>query len=120
MSLTLVIRRPDDSVIELDQGEILIDGLEIIDEVAAAAELRGLSDYADTRDVPEDFEGDLDDLRELLGPPTEWHDATDAAADLEGVAGALGEGEGGVLAEAVRSVARALREFDGPFVLDVV
>lgn len=118
--MTLVIRRPEDTSLAIPSGEVLLDGLEVLDATAAAADLPGISDYADAREIPEDFHGDGADLAELLGADEVWHDSTSAAAQLDQLADALGTGEGAGLGEAVRALAQVLREHPGQFQLDVL
>jgi hypothetical protein len=63
-------------------GEVLASELEAIDDFADDADLPGLSDFADSREVPEDFAGTVEELDELLGPSSDWYDAGDGARAL--------------------------------------
>lgn len=118
--MTLVIRRLENSSVAIPSGDVLLDGLEVIDATADAVGLPALSDYADAREVPEDFDGDLAELTELLGANEVWHDSDRAGAELEQLADALGTGEGAPLAAAVRALAETLRAHPGQFQLDVL
>jgi hypothetical protein len=63
----------------VDRGEFLGEALALeysaLESAAERAGVRLLSDYSGWPDfeVPDDFDGDPDDLRALRGPPT-WHD----------------------------------------------
>lgn len=118
--MTLVIRRLENSTVAVPSGEDLLDGLEVIDATAAAVGVPGISDYADAREIPDGFSGDLAELTELLGANDVWHDSAEAVVALEQLADALGNGEGATLAQAVRQLAAVLREHPGQFQLDVL
>jgi hypothetical protein len=68
------------------QGPFLAAALEQIDDFADDADLPGLSDWADSREVPEDFDGSAEDLDELLGPSSDWFEAAKGARSLEQLA----------------------------------
>ncbi|WP_018607694.1 hypothetical protein [Uliginosibacterium gangwonense] len=89
-------------------GEALAANIEVLEEIADDADLVSLSVLADSREVPVDFDGDSDELIDLLGPSTEWNDAgeglivvlallnhlkttPDAAAELSGGEGVIEE-----------------------------
>jgi hypothetical protein len=63
-----------------------------VDELETAADTLGLtplSAFADSRPVPEGFDGDPDELEELMGPCQEWFEPADGqqavAALLDGM-----------------------------------
>lgn len=118
MSLALVIVRPDAPAELLEGGEALLDALEDLDQAAAEAGLRAPGDFGDSREIPEDFDGDLDDLRELMGPSTEWFDAAEAAAEFEALAPEVAGAPD--LVAALTELAGKLRATPGPFRLDIV
>lgn len=78
----IVVRREDGSVELLDGGETLFANLESIAGAAADASLPALEDFADDREPPADFDGDPDELREILGPFDTWFEGAEAAAGL--------------------------------------
>lgn len=118
--MTLVIRRFENSSVAVASGDDLLDGLEVIDATAESVGLPPLSEYADAREVPEDFDGDLTELTALLGENDVWHDSVAAVDHLDRLADALGNGEGAALAAAVRDLAQTLRAHPGRFQLDVL
>jgi hypothetical protein len=63
------ISLPDELSIE---GVDLLEALEKLDKLASHGKVELLSSFADTREVPEDFEGDPDEALEMLGPWNEW------------------------------------------------
>lgn len=66
-------------------GKALFREYEVLDEIALSSGLLAFSSFADNREVPEDFEGDPDEMKELLGPWDEWFDPTDALKVVEGL-----------------------------------
>lgn len=118
--MTLVIRRFEDSSLAIPAGDVLLDGLEVVDATAEAAGVPGLSDYADAREIPEDFTGDQAELTQLLGVDDVWHDSAAAVGNLNTLADALGTGEVSALAQAVRGLAELLAAHPGAFQLDVL
>ena len=94
-------------------GVFLAAALEQIDDFADDADLPGLSDWADTRDVPDDFDGTAAELDELLGESTDWFEAAKGARSLDQLAAKI-DAEGTfagateVVAE-LRELARALQ-----------
>lgn len=66
----------DDLERRLD-GHGLVRAAELCDELAETLGVTPLFAFCDMREVPEDFEGDADDLEELLGPWEEWFDAAE-------------------------------------------
>ena len=56
------------------EGAELLEALEKFDKLAVRGGVALLSSFADMRDVPDDFDGDPDELQEILGPWEEWFD----------------------------------------------
>ena len=55
-------------------GESLAANFETLDKIAGAAKLTPLTAFADNRPIPDDFDGDPDELAEVMGECTEWYD----------------------------------------------
>ena len=53
-------------------GVELLRSVEILDDLAAHAGVSSFTQFADVRDVPDDFDGSPEELDELLGPWTDW------------------------------------------------
>ncbi len=62
----------DTSALQTD-GVALLDALEPLDNVATKARVMPLSTFTDQREVPDDFDGDPEDLDDVLGPRDDWH-----------------------------------------------
>ncbi len=82
-------------------GKLLLAEYEGLDDVAAAHGLAPITSFGDTRPVPEDFEGDPDELAELLGPWDDWFPIVDGLQCVEELA----------LAIRSKATARSLVEF---------
>jgi hypothetical protein len=76
MSLGIYPRfeRDLEGAVRQTSGEGLAANLETLDEIAEAARLTPLTAFADNRPIPEDFDGDPDELAELMGECKEWYD----------------------------------------------
>ena len=70
MGLSIVsVFEPDISNIEfLSEGKILFKEFQILDEIAEENGVSLLSSFGDNREIPEDFDGDPDELEDVLGP----------------------------------------------------
>ena len=68
-----------------DEGKVLLREMEVLDELALEAGLAPLTAFADNRKTPEGFDGDPDELEELVGPFDEWFQAADGLASVEGL-----------------------------------
>lgn len=55
-------------------GKIVLHEMEVLDELAAEVGVLFLSAFADNRSIPDDFDGDPDELEDLMGPWNEWFD----------------------------------------------
>ena len=63
-------------------GEVLADAFETLEQLAADAALTPLSAFSDQRPLPDDFDGSPEELDVLLGPCTDWFEASDGADAL--------------------------------------
>jgi hypothetical protein len=64
-------------------GEVLANNFEVLDDIAAANKLTPLTAFADTREVPDGFDGTPDDLEDTLGPWTEWFDPAEGRSAIQ-------------------------------------
>lgn len=60
-------------------GEVLAHELDALEQVAAKAGIVPLSAFTDQRQIPVDFDGDPEELEDILGPCTDWFDAATGA-----------------------------------------
>ena len=67
-------------------GEVLAANFEALDKIARAAKLTPFTAFADNRPIPEDFDGDPDELAEVMGEWTEWFDAAKGQAAMQALA----------------------------------
>lgn len=67
-------------------GEGLALNFEAIDTIADAAKLTPLSAFADNREIPENFDGDPDELADLMGECDEWYDTSLGQSALQAIA----------------------------------
>jgi hypothetical protein len=63
-------------------GEGLASSYHALDNIAWAANLKPFTAFSDTRPVPEGFEGDPDELRQVMGECSQWFDAADGHAAM--------------------------------------
>ena len=83
-------------------GEALAANFRALDQIARAAKLTPFTAFADNRPVPEDFDGDPDELADAMGEWTEWFDpAAGRAAVL-------------ALAERIRTSRGAAKRLEDP------
>ncbi|TWT38598.1 hypothetical protein [Blastopirellula retiformator] len=73
------------------EGKLLFDEFEMLDAIAETIESPWFSSFGDDRPIPEDFDGDEDDLEEALGPWDEWYSAQDGLAMVVGLIDAIAE-----------------------------
>jgi hypothetical protein len=64
-------------------GEALAANFEALDKIAVAAKLTPFTVFSDSREIPEDFDGDPDELAELMGECTEWFDPGEGRAAIQ-------------------------------------
>ena len=67
-------------------GEILAENLESLDMIAPSAKLTEFTAFADNRPIPEDFDGDPDDLAEAMGAWTGWFVPSEGQAAMQALA----------------------------------
>src|ERR1700712_3277841 len=90
-------------------GETLAAALGDLEEIASDAELTPLSAFMDDREVPEDFDGEPEELAEAMGPWDEWFEPAAGLAALEALAASVGEHENGEdIANELRDIGRVL------------
>ena len=67
-------------------GEVLAHNFEALDKIAGNARLKRFTAFADNRPIPEGFDGDPDELKEVMGESTAWFDAADGRAAMQALA----------------------------------
>jgi hypothetical protein len=67
-------------------GEVLAHNFEALDKIAGAAKLKPFTAFADNRPIPEDFDGDPDELAAVMGEWTEWFDAAAGRTAMQALA----------------------------------
>lgn len=67
-------------------GEVLAANVEALDIIARSAKLTPLTAFADNRPIPEDFEGDPDELAEVMGESNEWFDPAEGRTAMQALA----------------------------------
>ncbi len=82
-------------------GEVLGANLEVLDKIARSAKLTPCTAFADNRPIPDDFDGDPDELAEVLGEWTEWFDP------------AVGQAAMQALADHIKASPKAAKRLDG-------
>lgn len=60
-----------------------------LDNIASERRLTPLSSFGDNREIPEDFDGDPDELEELLGEWEEWFSIDDGLKTVDGLIHAI-------------------------------
>ena len=97
-------------------GEVLTANFEALDKIARSAKLTPFTAFADNRPIPDDFDGDPDELAEVMGEWTEWFDPAEGLAAMQALADHIKgspkdtkrlDGAGGVVEE-LREMARVL------------
>ncbi len=68
-------------------GEVLASNLDALDQIALWAKLSPLTAFADNRPIPENFDGDPDELDEVSGEWTERFDPTEGRAAIQALVG---------------------------------
>jgi hypothetical protein len=67
-------------------GSLFLNELYILDKIAAERNLSPLSSFTDTRQPPDDFDGDPDDFDRVMGPCDQWFDVQDALNTMDHIA----------------------------------
>lgn len=78
--------RPVDEAAFDCEGKALARSFEALD---AEMGLPGLSSFGDTRSIPEDFDGDPNELDEVVGPWDEWFPIADGLRTIDGLIAAV-------------------------------
>lgn len=92
-------------------GEVLAANLDVLDEIARSARLTALTAFADHRPIPDDFDGDPDELAEVMGQWTEWFDPIEGRAAMQSLADLIRAGAGAAVSlEVAGEVSAELEE----------
>jgi len=67
-------------------GERLAANFMVLDKIARAARLKPFTAFGDNRPIPKDFDGDPDDLVEVMGEWTEWFEPAEGQAAMQALA----------------------------------
>ena len=82
-------------------GKVLAANFEALDRIARSAKLTPFTAFADNRPVPDDFDGDPDELAKLTGVWMEWFDPAEGQAVMQ------------ALADHIKGNAKAAKRLDG-------
>lgn len=94
----------------LGDGKLLAAEFQRLDDIARAADVRPFTSFGDNRPVPEDFDGDPDELEDLLGEWDEWFSPADGLHTLDALIAALAsDPDADDLLYEVNELARCLR-----------
>ena len=85
-----IFNRPNARLRSKTTGEFLAANLEALATIAEQVGVPPLSAFADSRPVPDGFDGSPDELGELLGPCDEWFEPVDGRRTVLAVADAIG------------------------------
>jgi hypothetical protein len=66
-------------------GGLLLQEFESLDRIAADLELTLFGMFGDNREIPDDFDGDLDELDDSLGEWEEWFSIDDGLRTIDGI-----------------------------------
>src|SRR5439155_14654398 len=83
-------------------GEILAANFEAVDKIARSAKLTALTAFADNRPIPDDFDGDQDELADMMGEWAQWFDPAVGRAAMQ------------ALVDEIRANPKAAKRLDGP------
>ncbi|UUO06849.1 hypothetical protein M4951_00710 [Blastopirellula sp. J2-11] len=73
------------------EGKLLFDQFETLDAIAETIEVARFSSFGDDRPIPEDFDGDEDDLEAALGPWDEWYSPVEGLKTMVAILDAIAE-----------------------------
>jgi hypothetical protein len=82
----------DEASFDYDGGKLLARYFDKLDAVAEAVGAPAFTSFGDNRPIPEDFDGDPDDLGEAMGPWDEWFPIDDGLRTVEGLISAIESG----------------------------
>ncbi|MCA9643826.1 MAG: hypothetical protein H6718_19595 [Polyangiaceae bacterium] len=83
------ILNPASEASPTSDGALLLQNIEELDEIAHAIGALPLTSFADLREVPEDFDGEPEELEELLGPWEDWFPVAEGVEAMRRCAEAL-------------------------------
>ncbi len=66
-------------------GEILFSNIDALEAIALSAGITSLTAFMDCRAVPDGFDGDPDELSELLGPWMDWYESAQGVLAVDGL-----------------------------------
>jgi hypothetical protein len=93
-------------------GETLALAFNALDDLAEANGLPPLTQFADNREIPEDFDESPEDLEDLLEPWEEWFECEEGMEVFGGIARLLrGHGEAARQIENAEALARELDDW---------
>lgn len=67
-------------------GEVLEANYQTLDKIALSANITPFSAYGDNRPIPEDFDGDPNELAEVQGEWTEWFNPAEGLKTMQALA----------------------------------
>ena len=67
-------------------GKVLASEFEALDELSTTLGIRLFSSFGDNRPVPDGFDGDPDELYDVMGEFDEWYSASDGIAAFSALA----------------------------------
>jgi hypothetical protein len=67
-------------------GEVFLAEIKNLDKIASANGIAKISNFADCREVPEDFDGPPEELEEAMGVWNDWFPAKDGRLAMEKLA----------------------------------
>ncbi len=67
-------------------GEVLIANIDALEGIAESVGLMPLTAFADNRPIPDDFDGDPEELDEIMGEWTEWFEPSEGLAATQSLA----------------------------------
>ena len=67
-------------------GEVLLSNVEELDRISRKAKLSPFTMFADNRSIPNDFQGDPEELEDILGEWNEWFDSSEGCAVMRALA----------------------------------
>jgi hypothetical protein len=83
-------------------GEVLVSNAEALDRIARSAGVTPFTEFADNRPIPDNFDGDPDELNAVMGEWTEWFDPAEGRSAMQ------------ALADHIKASPKAAKQLDGP------
>ena len=66
----------------ITDGSLFLNELNILDKIVSQRKLPRLSTFMDTREPPDDFDGDPGDFDRMMGPCDQWYAIEDALTTM--------------------------------------